>query len=319
MRFHRAGAGFLLAVTLALPVRAAEAPKEGPAPAPVQVLFPPDLTFSNEPNLKIFAFRPAKGGPVVPVVNGKANPPLEGEAFLKGEISLSPGFNLLQVGEKPVRIFLLEGNRMDTFLLPSGKEGENLVFRSYRLHPALDDGCEVCHSMNDGKLASKDQKEACYACHNDFSRAEEGKKAYVHAPVASGECTGCHDPHFATRPKLQKLEKGCLECHDPSPQEGSVHRPVGNGECVSCHGPHAGPAPKQLVRPGNALCLGCHKEVHARHRSSVVLGALTRVPDDFPKEGGQLACTGCHTPHQSPHAKLFRQPQADLCRVCHLV
>jgi predicted CXXCH cytochrome family protein len=75
----------------------------------------------------------------------------------------------------------------------------------------------------------------------------------------------------------------------------------------------------QLVRPGNALCLGCHVQPHARHRSTAILGALTRVPEDFPREGGELACIGCHVPHQSPNARLFKKPQAELCKICHLV
>jgi predicted CXXCH cytochrome family protein len=289
-----------------------------PAPAAIQVLFPPDLTFSTEPKVKIFAWRPAKGEPVLPVVNGKAAAPLEGETFLKGEITLVPGLNLLQLGAETVRVFLLENARIPTFLLPAGEEGKDLVFRSYRVHPALDDGCDGCHTLEGGKLRAKDQKEACYACHNDFSKGEDGKKVYVHSPVASGECTGCHDPHFATRPKLQKLEKGCYECHDPFPSEGTVHRPAANGECTACHGPHAGPAPKQLVRPGNALCLGCHREPHARHRTAIVLGALTRIPDEFPREGGALLCAGCHAPHHSPYGWLFRKRKDELCATCHL-
>lgn len=311
MRFPRPGAGLLLALLLVVPARAAQ------APTAVQVLYPPDLTFSSEPKVKIFAFRPAKGEPVIPVVNGKAAAPLEGETFLKGEIPLSAGMNLLQLGEKPVRILLVANAGFPRFRLPTGEEGKDLVFQSYRLHPALDDGCEGCHTLEAGKLQAKDQKEACYACHNDFSKAEEGKKVYVHAPVASGECSGCHDPHFATRPKLQKLEKGCYECHDPFPSEGTVHRPVDKGECTACHSPHAGPAPKQLVRPGNALCLGCHKEPHDRHRSTAVIGKLTRVPDDFPKEGEELVCLGCHSPHQSQHGWLFRKRKDELCKTCH--
>jgi predicted CXXCH cytochrome family protein len=208
---------------------------------------------------------------------------------------------------------------MDSFRFSSAMEGQDLVFRAYRLHPALDDGCEGCHTLEEGKLKAKDQKEACYACHNDFAKAEGGKKVFVHAPVAAGECTACHDPHFATLPKLQKPGKGCLECHDPFPTEGTVHAPVGAGECVACHNPHAGAAKMQLVRPGNALCIGCHKEPHTRHRSSVVLGRMTRVPENFPVERGELSCTGCHVPHQSPNARLFRKPQDDLCRTCHSV
>jgi predicted CXXCH cytochrome family protein len=313
VRVRRAGVALLFAVLLAVPARAAR------APSALEVLYPPDLTFSPEPKLKIFAFRGSKGEPVVPVVNGKTASPLEGDVFLKGEVPLSPGFNLLQVGAKNLRVFVLPNAIMDTFRFPSGKAGEDLVFQAYRLHPALDDGCDGCHTLDGGVLKAKDQKEACYGCHNDFSKAEGGKKVFLHAPVAAGECTACHDPHFATRPKLQKLEKGCFECHDPFPSEGTVHRPVANGECTACHSPHAGAAPKQLVRPGNALCLGCHKEPHARHRSAEVMGTMTKVPDDFPREKGELSCTGCHVPHQSQYERLFRKPKGELCSICHSV
>ncbi|HYN74478.1 MAG TPA: cytochrome c3 family protein [Candidatus Methanoperedens sp.] len=311
MRFRRAGVALLFAVLLVLPARAAQ------GPSALEVLYPPDLTFSSEPKLKVFAFRGSNGEPVVPVVNGKAAAPLEGEMFLKGEVSLSPGFNLLQVGEKNLRVLVLQNAIMDTFRFPSGKEGQDLIFQAYRLHPALDDGCDGCHTLEEGKLKAKDQKEACYACHTDFSKAEGGKKVFLHAPVAAGECTACHDPHFATRPKLQKLEKGCFECHDPFPSNETVHRPVGNGECVACHSPHAGPAPKQLVRPGNALCLGCHESPHARHRSPEVRGTMTKVPVSFPLDNGSLACAGCHTPHQSATRRLLKASEAGLCTICH--
>ncbi|MFA6147210.1 MAG: cytochrome c3 family protein [bacterium] len=323
MRPWCAGIALLFAVFFVLPARAAEAPAVPAPPPAVQVLYPPDLTFSGEPKVKVFAFRGSKGDPVVPVVNGKATVPLEGETFLKGEVPLSPGYNLLQVGGKDLRIFLLPDVVMDTFRFPSGKEGEDLVFQMYRLHPALDDGCEGCHTLEDGKLKAKEQKEACYACHNDFSKAEGGKKVFLHAPVASGECTACHDPHFAVRPKLQKIGKGCLECHDPFATSGSVHLPAGNGECRVCHGPHASQAPKQLVRPGNDLCLECHKELHRSHRSSSSspssVGAMSRVPDDFPVERGELVCLGCHVPHQSPNTRLFRKAQDELCKICHSI
>ncbi len=314
MSSRRASVAFLFAaVLLVLPARAAQ------GPSALEVLYPPDLTFSGEPKVKVFAFRGSKGEPVVPVVNGKAAAPLEGETFLKGEVSLFTGLNLLQIGGKNIRVFVLPNAIMDTFRLPSGKTGEDLVFRSYRLHPALDDGCEACHALEGGKLKAKDQKEACFGCHDDFTKAGVGKKMFVHAPVAAGECTACHDPHFAARPKLLKLEKGCFECHDPFPTTGTVHAPVRAGECVACHSPHASSTKNPLVRSGNALCLGCHKEPHERHRSSAVLGKMTRVPDDFPVERGELACIGCHVPHQSPNPRLFRKPQEELCKTCHAV
>jgi len=280
------------------------------------ILFPPDLTLATEPKIRVFAFRAEEGGPDNVFVNGIPAAPLEGDTFLKGEIPLYPGLNMVRVGGAAVRVFVLSGAKMEDFRTASGG-GEDLVFRAFRVHPALEDGCESCHSVEGGKLKAKDQKESCYSCHDDFSRGEGGKKVYLHAPVEAGECTGCHDPHFSALPKLQKLEKGCQECHDPFPEGKSVHEPVADGECVACHSPHAGPAPKQLLRPGNSLCLGCHEEPHTRHRSAAVRGTMTVVPDEFPREKGELSCAGCHAPHRSDEANLFRTSQQKLCAVCH--
>jgi predicted CXXCH cytochrome family protein len=300
--------GVLLLGVLALPARAAQ---------DTVLLYPPDLMLTTEEKVKAFAFLAGKGTSDNVSVNGVPGNPLEGETFLKGEVKLFPGFNLVHTLGKTVRLFFLQNARMEQLRISTGKEDEEMVFQAYRLHPALDDGCEGCHAVEGGKLAQKDQKEACYACHNDFSKAEDGKKVFLHDPVAKGECTGCHDPHYAARPKLQKPGKGCLECHDAFPSKGTVHRPVARGECTGCHSPHAGPAPKQLLRPGNALCLGCHESVHERHRSASVRGTLTEVPQDFPTEKGELGCLGCHVPHQSAEAHLVRGSRQDLCGSCH--
>jgi predicted CXXCH cytochrome family protein len=299
----------LLALLLAVPALAAEGPV---------LLYPPDLTLAAAEKVKLFAYNPGKGGADNVLLNGKSSNPWEGEGFLKGEATLAPGLNVLRAFGGDVRLFLLPNAKLEQFRLGPGKEGEEqLLFQTYRLHPALDDGCESCHFVEGGKLRAKGQKEACYSCHDDFSKAKEGKKAFVHSPVASGECTGCHDPHFSAKPKLQKLSKGCLECHDPFPSNGTVHRPVANNDCGSCHSPHAGPAPKQLVRPGNALCLACHEKFHEFHRSAEVRGKVTELPDDFPRDKGEMACLGCHAPHQSVEEHLFRMKQQDLCKSCH--
>jgi predicted CXXCH cytochrome family protein len=307
---RRTGSALLLALLLVLPARAAEGPV---------LLYPPDLLLAPGEKVKVFAWNPGKGGGDNVLLNGNSTNPWEGETFLKGEITVVPGLNLLEVSGRTVRLFRLPDVRMEKFQFPSGAKDEVLVFQGYRLHPALDDGCESCHTTADGKLAAKDQKEACYSCHNDFSKAEDGKKVYLHDPVAKGECTGCHDPHYSRMPKLQKLEKGCLECHDAFPSNGTVHRPVANNECMSCHSPHAGPGPKQLVRTGNGLCLGCHDVVHERHRTAEVRGKMTEVPQDFPREKEDLACTGCHTPHQSMESKLLRAGKQDMCKTCHRI
>lgn len=301
----------LLLLAAALPVRGA---------GNLAILFPRDLTLAGEDKIKIFAYQPGGGFPTYVKVNGKVAARMEGDIFRKAEVPLTPGLNVIEADAKTVRVFLLQNSKMDSFQLASGQAGtEPLTFRTYKLHPALDDGCEGCHTIEGAKLGAKGQKEACYACHTDFGAPEEGKQKFLHAPVAAGECTGCHDPHFSSRPKLQKLEKGCLECHDAPPEGGVVHYPVKNRECVACHNPHVGPAPKQLVRPGNALCLGCHANPHAQHRLAAVKGKMTQVPDDFPREKEELSCLGCHKAHQSEERRLFRLPQGKLCQMCHVV
>ncbi len=283
------------------------------------LLYPRDLTLVLDEKTKVYAFQPG-GGPVTYVkVNGKAVARLEGESLRKGEAALGEGLNVVDVGGKVARVYRLSGSKADQYRSPAGEGKEPVVFRAYRLHPALDEGCDGCHTVEGVKLAAKEQKGACYACHTDFGAAEEGKTKFLHAPVAAGECTGCHDPHFSTRPKLQKLEKGCAECHDPFPSDGVTHEPVARGDCKACHGPHVGAAPKQLVRAGNALCAGCHEAPHPQHRAARVKGNRTQIPDDFPREKGELACLGCHFAHQSKDRRLFRMSQGALCRTCHQV
>ncbi len=283
------------------------------------VIYPRDLTLTSDDKTRIYAFQPG-GGPATYVkVNGRVVAKLEGENLRKGEAALAEGLNLVDIGGTKARVYRISGSKLERFRSPAGDGKEPLVFQAYRLHPALDEGCEGCHAVEGVKLAAKEQKGACYACHADFGAEEAGKTKFLHAPVAAGECTACHDPHFSTRPKLQKLEKGCVECHDPVPAEGVVHRPVAEGDCKGCHGPHVGAAPRQLVRPGNALCLGCHEKSHAQHRSAAVKGKVTQIPDDFPRDGEELSCIGCHKPHQSAERRLFRRNQGALCRTCHQV
>ena len=285
------------------------------------LLFPPDLTLSVEGNIKIFVYSPGAKTPLSVAVNGIVREPLKGEFFQSGQATLNPGMNILNIGGKRVKVYHLPGTKMEQFRLPGEKEGAPLVFQSYRLHPALDDGCEGCHVIESGKLKAKDQKEACYACHDNFEKVEEGKGKSVHTPVKAGECTGCHDPHFSIRPKLQKLEKGCFECHDSFPSEGTVHYPVANQGCTPCHSSHVGPAPNQVVLAGNALCLKCHENFHTMHRSTEVTKnkEMTQVPPDIPKDKEDFACIACHLPHQSAERRLFRKSQGELCRTCHLI
>jgi predicted CXXCH cytochrome family protein len=301
----------LLLAILATPAAGAEEPV---------ILFPPDLTLSVEESMKIFVYSPGEKTPLPVAVNGIAREPLKGESFQSGQATLYPGVNILNVGGNRVKVYHLPGAKTGQFRLPGDKEKPPMVFQSYRLHPALDDGCEGCHLLEGGKLKAKGQKEACYACHDNFEKEEEGKKKYLHTPVKAGECTGCHDPHFSIRPKLQKLEKGCFECHDPFSAEGTVHYPVAKRECTPCHSSHAGPGPNQVVLAGNALCLKCHENTHTKHRSAEIRKpATTQIPPDVPRDKENISCVACHLPHRSAERRLFRKSQGELCRTCHLI
>ena len=281
------------------------------------LLFPPDLTLSPEAKITVFVFRRENGPAIRLFVNGKQGAPLAGTSFFQGEASLRPGRNVIKAGPKEVRVYYLEGPRRESFTAKAGKGKAPLIFRSYRLHPALEEGCDGCHRLKEGKLEVKEQKEACYACHDDFGKTAGGEQRHLHEPVANGECTSCHDPHYSTLPKLQKDPKGCLACHELFPSRGSVHRPVRRGRCTDCHDPHAGVAPKQLVRAGNALCTGCHDDFHAHHRGEAVPGPMTVLSPDVPRDGRTLSCLACHAPHQSLGERLLLAAGKELCRRCH--
>lgn len=307
---------FLLAALLAVVFRISVLAGAGEE---VAVLYPPDLTLTPAATIRVLAFQNGETNPVPVTVNGQEGGSLEGGHFLSGEVPLRFGRNLLRVGETSIRVYSFPGYGMGTYRASPEAGGDPVLFQSYRIHPALEDGCEGCHTVRDGKLATMALKEACYSCHDDWEKGGEEGAWHVHAPVAAGECTDCHDPHYSARPKLQKSGKGCLECHDPFPDEGSVHRPVRDGECTACHGAHAGPAPNQLLRAGNLLCIGCHQTPHVQHRSAAVKGVLTVLPPNFPVENGELSCLGCHLPHQSAERRLFRMKQGVMCQTCHRV
>lgn len=282
------------------------------------VLYPPDLTLSSQPVIPLHAVRKGGKAPVRVTVNGKPVGAMTGATVLKGEAPLVPGLNRLNIGGKAVRVYYREDSPGGQLTVRGGKGARPMVFRSYSLHPAMEEGCGSCHVEEGGKLGRKEQKTACYGCHEDFGKG--GKPGiFLHEPVASGECTSCHDPHFSARAKLQKPGKGCMECHDSPSGKRIVHAPVRSGQCTGCHDPHAGVAPRQLARGGNRLCTTCHENYHRVHRSAVGLGTMTRLPPDVLRDGSDLSCLACHLPHQSSNERLLVKNAPELCRDCHPV
>jgi len=282
------------------------------------VLYPPDLTLSSQPVIPLHVVRKEGQSPIRVTVNGKPIGTMSGARVQKGEAPLVPGLNRLNIGGKPVRVYYQAGSPGRQIAIKGGKGKSPMVFRSYFLHPAMEEGCGSCHVEEGGKLRQKDQKTACYGCHDDFGMG--GKPGiFLHEPVAAGECTSCHDPHFSARSKLQKSGKGCMECHDAPSGKRIVHAPVRFGQCAGCHDPHAGVAPKQLVRNGNSLCTKCHENFHGMHRSAIARGTMTKLPPDVLRDGNDLSCLACHLPHQSSNDRLLVKSAQDLCHDCHPV
>lgn len=149
----------------------------------------------------------------------------------------------------------------------------------------------------------------CLGCHDDF--AAKLKAKFVHTPVKTGDCTGCHSPHTSAHGKLLAASPRaiCLTCHaDVVPAKASsAHKVVVEGNCVACHDPHASNNKANLKTAGNALCVGCH---------TALKDAITTVK--FKHAPVTDGCLGCHNPHASEKAPhLLRSAVPSLCVGCH--
>jgi DmsE family decaheme c-type cytochrome len=162
---------------------------------------------------------------------------------------------------------------------------------------------------NKFRLKPGAEGKVCLDCHSDF--AQKLKSRFVHTPVKSGECTGCHSPHASAHGKLLSSSTGsmCLTCHDGVIPEKAVssHKVVMEGNCVTCHDPHASDNKANLRKAGNDLCVGCHKAVG---------DTVARVKfKHLPVSDG---CLNCHNPHGSDKAPhLLTEAVPSLCVQCH--
>jgi DmsE family decaheme c-type cytochrome len=149
----------------------------------------------------------------------------------------------------------------------------------------------------------------CLECHATFQ--DVLKKPFVHTPVKSKDCVGCHNPHAAKHGKLLDASpsQACLGCHgDVVPKNAkSIHKPVEEKGCAGCHDPHASDAKFNLLKPGNVLCAGCHKPVIEQAAKA-----------KFKHKPVEQNCGTCHDPHGSAKADdLLKQDVPALCVKCH--
>lgn len=183
--------------------------------------------------------------------------------------------------------------------------------------------CKVCHpEMEKGgggggifsaKTADYEQAwKSCKTCHSDPAKVaatavvmREG--AWLHGPVAAGDCRACHEPHQSPFPHLMRAERSeaaCRKCHDTlAPRAG----PMADLDCSACHDPHmgSGSAAMFLRGAGEDVCGKCH-----------VLNRADRPWLHGPVATG--ACALCHDAHgREGSEKNVRRPIAPVCGKCH--
>lgn len=232
--------------------------------------------------------------------------------------------------------------------------------------PTASGACDTCHvaSAPSGHpttfvLAHGARRGAtrplCVACHQEETSQTTGP--HTHAPVASGDCIACHNPHGSRSRYLLPAEGNgaCLTCHEDVAE--TLRQPFQHGpavaSCTMCHDAHAARFPFQLRATVNRVCLACHLEPgpddvlpepvalfgRTGARRTQVIGGGSRIPldptrraghpslrhpvegpTDPARKGRALSCTSCHNPHGGAHRTLLRfgaTGVSPLCIRCH--
>jgi predicted CXXCH cytochrome family protein len=204
--------------------------------------------------------------------------------------------------------------------------------------PVAQGACARCHAPHGsaGKklLKASPSRDLCLACHKDPARSLGGEAWAVPHPALDDGCPSCHLPHTAQAPRLltRPQRELCAGCHeDKNLNSGGAewstpHPPVASGMCASCHAPHGSPEKALLAKSLYEICLGCHTEVHTRHRKVTMdpstgnpLSSQVTLPQGFPvrKRDGVLSCIGCHRPHGADYPRLWDKDEINFCNQCH--
>jgi predicted CXXCH cytochrome family protein len=161
------------------------------------------------------------------------------------------------------------------------------------------------------KLKPGAEGKLCLDCHSGQLEAVL-KKPFVHTPVKSRQCIGCHNPHASEHGKLlgQAPNASCAACHKNVVPKApvSTHKPIAEKGCVACHDPHASGFKANLVKSEQELCGSCHKPVVEAAKKA----RFKHAPIE------RSGCVTCHDPHGSAKAGvLLKDDVPGLCVGCH--
>jgi predicted CXXCH cytochrome family protein len=104
--------------------------------------------------------------------------------------------------------------------------------------------CTLCHGVLRRAAAPRkvqliaEVPQLCFTCHKEYSTLE----AWVHGPVATGNCLLCHEPHktkneFLLRKPVPEL---CYQCHEEQAiRVIKNHAEESYARCINCHEGHA--------------------------------------------------------------------------------
>jgi DmsE family decaheme c-type cytochrome len=177
--------------------------------------------------------------------------------------------------------------------------------------------------------------DTCLICHaepniTNIFRTKHGRPNDPRGPFGHGQlqCEACHGPggvHVdegggpllgmvgfgkkSETPAVQQNAK-CLACHQSNVAHNwatSAHA-ANDVACASCHTLHAAKDPIREASAQIEMCGGCHQQEHAD------MNKLSR----HPLREGKMACTTCHSPHDSTApVQLVKNTINETCTTCH--
>jgi DmsE family decaheme c-type cytochrome len=288
---------------LCVPVLAAQASGDKPAPAQVKDAAPTDFVgsetcatchdevakkFADNPHTKMALMHGNAAGVTCENCHGA------GKGHVDGGGDVSKIFNPSKASAKEVDAKCLgchAGAHPNFERAPHAKAGVSCI------------GCHSVHAAGaPDHLLKAAQPTLCFQCHTDV---KPQFSMPFHHKVNEGlvQCTACHDPHGTYNKKNLKSsaqrDQVCVKCHTelagPFVYE---HAPVEAEGCTACHSPH-GSQNARMLNSGtvNDLCTQCHSPTH---------NFSTQFAGHNQNGASDNTCTICHTAiHGSNTSKIF--------------